>query len=104
MTDVRLIPKAELHCHSDGVLDPGMLRELLQAGHDPGITPEALAARYPFDSVDHWISNYGEYIEPHLAPAAEWVPLTLECHVRRLKAQHLRTVPRYGIGRRDPRR
>ena len=50
MTDVRLIPKAELHCHSDGVLDPGMLRELLQAGHDTQkVFESAMRARFAQD-------------------------------------------------------
>lgn len=89
MVDVNVIRKAELHCHSDNLLDPAMVEEFTGAGHELGIEPDELARRYPFDSVDRWVREYADYIAPHLQPAAKWIPLVIERHVERLKAQRV---------------
>jgi adenosine deaminase len=89
MTDTASLPKAELHCHSDGLLDPQMLLELQEAGYDPGMTAAELAARYPIESVDSWLDGYAKYVEPHLEPTTHWTPLIMECHVRRLISQNV---------------
>lgn len=89
MTNVDLIPKVELHCHTDQLLDPSMLADLLGSGADPGIRPEELARRYPFESVESWISDYADFVAPHLEPIAVWHPLLIERHVARLRAQRV---------------
>ena len=45
--DVARLPKAELHCHLDGVPDPAMLRTLRDEGIALALTPEAFEAAYP---------------------------------------------------------
>jgi adenosine deaminase len=87
--DVAGIEKAELHCHIDGLLDPTMLDELLADGHDFGLSAAALRSRYPFASLEAWRRDYCEFIEPHLGPREERLPLLLERHLRRLKAQRV---------------
>ncbi len=89
MCDVTRIEKAELHCHIDGLLDPAMLAELSADGHDFGLSATALQARYPFDSISAWQRDYCEFIEPHLRPHAERLPLLLERHLRRLKGERV---------------
>lgn len=89
MVDVNLIRKVELHCHTDNLLDPAMAEQLSGAGHELGIEPDELARRYPFDSVDSWVHEYGDYVSPHLEPVAKWLPLVIERHVERLRAQRV---------------
>src|SRR5260370_29482681 len=87
--DVGALEKAELHCHIDGLLDPAMLDELAADGHDFGLEAAALRARYPFSSVDSWMRDYAGFIAPHLQPLDVRLPLMLERHLRRLKAQRV---------------
>jgi adenosine deaminase len=89
MVDINLIRKVELHCHTDNLLDPAMVEQLAGVGHELGIEPHELARRYPFDSVESWVHEYGDYVSPHLEPVAKWLPLVIERHVERLKAQRV---------------
>jgi len=89
MFDVRQLPKAELHCHSDGLLDPAMLSDLLGAGHELNITADGLQQRFPIDSTTKWIEEYVPYVSPHLEPITHWHPLLIEHHVQRLKYQRV---------------
>jgi hypothetical protein len=63
---MQMLPKAELHCHSEGVVDPEMLTQLRSADHALGVSPEELAATLPVDSFDSWIQGYSKVIEPAL--------------------------------------
>jgi adenosine deaminase len=87
--DVAALEKAELHCHIDGLLDPAMLDELAADGHDFGLAAAALGARYPFDSEESWMRDYADFVAPHLLPLEVRLPLMLERHLRRLKAQRV---------------
>jgi adenosine deaminase len=85
--DIAAIPKVELHCHLDGVVDGAMLRSMIAAGLDAPLAPEALEAVAPardFDGFLRWfdaawalegdIDNYRPVIS---------------AHIERLKAQHV---------------
>jgi adenosine deaminase len=87
--DVAALEKAELHCHIDGLLDPALLDELAADGHDFGLPAAALRARYPFNSEQAWLRDYAEFIAPHLQPLDVRLPLLLERHLLRLKAQRV---------------
>ena len=86
--DAAGLEKAELHCHIDGLLDPALLRSLHDDDHDLGLTPEALAAVCPVDSIAGW-ERYRELVEPCLNPHGQRFPWVLACHLRRLVAQHV---------------
>jgi hypothetical protein len=45
--NVEALKKAELHCHTDGLLDPAMVAELAAAGRPLALPPEELAAVCP---------------------------------------------------------
>jgi adenosine deaminase len=86
--DVTRLPKAELHCHIDGVIDPPMLLELARRGHPPPLGADELAAVLPVTDVDSFERGYGALID-RLAPCAVWLPRVLEVHLGRLRAQHV---------------
>ena len=51
------LPKAELHCHLDGIVDPEMLRELHHGGSELPVAADALDTSYPvtdFESFLRW--------------------------------------------------
>jgi adenosine deaminase len=87
--DVSQVAKAELHCHIDGLLDPEMLVELRDLGHDIGVPRDELQRRYPFNSLESWSRDYGEFIEPYLGKELDPLTLMLEQHLRRLKRQRV---------------
>jgi len=81
------LPKAELHCHLDGVIDPPMLREMQRRGDPLPLTPEVLEAAYPvrtFDEFIHWF-QVAEAIEGKLDNFKPVLALQIE----RLKAQNV---------------
>lgn len=86
--DLAAAPKAELHCHIDGLLDAAMLRAIAGPGAD-SLAAE-LEACCPVDSVASWTERYGRLAEPHLVPAHERLPLLLEHQVRRWQAENVR--------------
>ncbi|CAA9218649.1 MAG: Adenosine deaminase [uncultured Chloroflexi bacterium] len=83
--DVADIPKAELHCHLDGILDPAMLRELREEGIDLSVDEGALEAAYPvrdFESFFAWGASHASLdgrldLYQHIA----------RHHIQRLRAQ-----------------
>jgi adenosine deaminase len=84
---ISALPKAELHCHLDGVLDPAMLRALLDEGLDLPLTPEVLEAGYPvhdFDSFIAWFATQGS-----LAGSFDFYGHVARQHITRLRAQHV---------------
>jgi len=83
----RHIPKVELHCHLDGIVDPAMLREIQRRGVSLPLTPETLQAAYP-------VRNFEEFIRWfQTADAVEGDPERfkpiLAAHIARLIAQNV---------------
>lgn len=79
------LPKVELHCHIDGIVDPLLLRELQRQGVDLPLTPETLEVAYPvrdFDSFLNWF-RVGDALSGRLDVYKQ----ILAIHVERLKAQ-----------------
>ncbi len=79
------LPKVELHCHLDGIIDPPMARDLLAAGVSLPFTEEELAGRYPVTGMDSFLKWYdvGARLEGRLAP---FFPI-IAAHIERLKTQ-----------------
>jgi adenosine deaminase/aminodeoxyfutalosine deaminase len=60
------LPKAELHLHLEGSIEPATLMEL-----DPSLTPEEIAARYRFANFTEFIESY-KWVTNYLAGPAEF--------------------------------
>jgi adenosine deaminase len=85
--DVRSVPKVELHCHLDGIVDPAMLREVRARGVELAISADALALAYPvhdFESFSRWFD-----VQRSLAGSLDPYRPILAAHVERLRAQHV---------------
>ena|ERR1700674_3255188 len=81
------IPKVELHCHLDGIIDPTMLRDLQARGVTIPITAEALQRAYPvedFESFSSWFD-----VQNGLAGGLDEYRPILAAHVERLRAQNV---------------
>jgi aminodeoxyfutalosine deaminase len=86
---VAALPKAELHCHLGGVLDPEMARDLGEAGHDLGIDGADFEACYPVCSMTDFIDVYLAFIDRFLRPRdVRLLPLLIQ-QVRRWNRQNL---------------
>jgi len=83
--DVAALPKAELHCHIDGLVDPALLDELARRGTPAALTADELGA-WPVRSLDDF-ERHGSLIEERLAPRDVWLPRMLDVHLERLRAQ-----------------
>jgi adenosine deaminase len=86
---VAVLPKAELHCHLGGVLDPEMVCALEAAGHEFGIDAAALEACYPIRSITDFVDVYSAFIDRFLTPRdARLLPLLVQ-QVRRWNQQNV---------------
>src|SRR4051812_39177163 len=85
--DLTALPKVELHCHADGIVDPAMVRDIRR--HDPGypLDPETFAQAYPITDVASFF-RWWDFIAPIEGDLRYFVPI-LERHIARLKAQRV---------------
>jgi adenosine deaminase len=81
------LPKVELHCHVDGIVDPPMLREIEARGISLPVTAEALQAAYPVTNFDEFIKWFG-VADPIEDDTQHFKPV-LAAHVERLIAQNV---------------
>ena len=84
--NISLLPKIELHCHLDGVLSPGMARDIQQTEAFP-IGPAELQRAYPVDSLDSFF-NWWNVIALIKGSFTHFYPV-LAHHLARLKAQNV---------------
>jgi adenosine deaminase len=85
--DVAAIPKVELHCHLDGVVDGAMLRTMIDAGLRVPVSPEALDAVSPA----HDFEGFLRWFEVAFALEGDidnYRPV-IAAHIERLKAQNV---------------
>jgi adenosine deaminase len=82
-----ILPKAELHCHLDGILDPVMLQEIRQ--NDPAfpILPVEFQRAYPITDIESFF-HWWEFIAPIEGELGYFYPI-LGKHIARLKAQRV---------------
>jgi adenosine deaminase len=81
------LPKVELHCHLDGIMDPPMLREIERRGVQLPVSSETLEAAYPIQSCEGFF-NWGRAIRP-LEGELERLKPFLAVHLERLKSQEV---------------
>ena len=86
--DIATRPKAELHCHIDGLLSPRLLRRMAQQGHAIGAHADRLAAIHPVDGVAAWVERYMPLVNELFTPKDVWLPIILTYHLEELIAQH----------------
>lgn len=81
------IPKVELHCHLDGILDPAILRQLHARGDAFGVSARALERAYPVtDAASFW--RWLE-VQQGLQGGLDAYRPILAAHIDRLRAQHV---------------
>ncbi len=87
MMDARVLPKAELHCHLDGILDPAMAWDIHR--NDPAflINPAEFERAYPITDIKSFF-KWWDFIEPIAGKLAHFSPI-LGRHIARLKAQRV---------------
>lgn len=85
--DLNAIPKIELHCHLDGILDCEMLKDILKENADFPVDPEQFAKSYPVNSIESF-SRWFDFVRPFEHKLECFYPI-LERHFRRLKEQHV---------------
>ncbi|MEZ4328791.1 MAG: hypothetical protein R3B40_26435 [Polyangiales bacterium] len=86
--DIATRPKAELHCHIDGLLSPRLLRRMARQGHAIGAHADRLAAIHPVDGVAAWVERYLPLVNELFTPKDVWLPIILTYHLEELIAQH----------------
>jgi adenosine deaminase len=87
MISSHTMPKAELHCHFDGILDPAMLRDIRRSDPAFPIDPEEFERAYPIDDLERFF-KWWEAIDPIEGHLAYFFPI-LSRHIERLKTQHV---------------
>jgi adenosine deaminase len=80
-------PKAELHCHSDGLLDPAMARALDPTDQGASLADE-LARCYPIRSMEEW-EGYVRILDRFLGAAPKRLLGTILSQVERWRSQHV---------------
>jgi adenosine deaminase len=83
------IPKAELHCHCDGILDPPMLRTFAAHGLDVEPIASALEALRPITSLERWIAEYQPLATTFLNPLTERLRLVALAQRARWRLQNV---------------
>ena len=80
-------PKAELHCHSDGLLDPAMARTLDPTDQGASLADE-LARCYPIRSIGEWAEGYDRILDRFLEAEPKRLLGTILSQVERWRSQH----------------
>lgn len=80
------LPKVELHCHADGVIDPAMLRALGAEFEDVAAALEGVS---PVQSFAHWAAAYDPVLARFLDPVAARLPLALLAQAERWRGQNV---------------
>ncbi|RCK81132.1 MAG: Adenosine deaminase [Candidatus Ozemobacter sibiricus] len=83
----RTVPKAELHCHADAVIDAAMLRTLDPAFLRTPLAPEELEALCPARSWEDWLNGYAARIDAVMT--RELFLASVQAHVRRWREQQV---------------
>ncbi|MBN1139263.1 MAG: hypothetical protein JXM73_21990 [Anaerolineae bacterium] len=81
------LPKAELHCHLDGILDRAMLRDILAADPTFPIDPAHFERAYPIEGYDQFW-QYWSFIKPLDGRLDAYLTI-LAHHIQRLVAQNV---------------
>lgn len=85
--EVKRIPKAELHCHLEGVIGPEILRRMMEKGYEPPFDADAFFASYPIGSMEEFI-RWFELTDPMEGDLETFHPVLSE-YVERLKQENV---------------
>lgn len=88
MLDIAPLPKVELHCHYDGIVDVAMLRSFHEAGVAFPVSAESLQAVLPVDGFDDF-TRWFDVADPGSGDLDVFLPV-VRAHVDRLRAQNVR--------------
>ncbi|MBI3683458.1 MAG: adenosine deaminase [Acidobacteria bacterium] len=80
---IHQLPKAELHVHLEGAVEPETLREIA-----PLLTGEEIRARYSYEDFGQFLTNFG-WVASHLREPAHYAIATRRL-LERLQAQNVR--------------
>jgi adenosine deaminase len=83
--DLHALPKVELHCHLDGIIDPAMAADIRRADPSYPLDPDHLAQAYPITDFTSFM-RWWDFIDPIEGDLAHFAPI-LERYIVRLKAQ-----------------
>ncbi len=87
---VAAVPKAELHCHCDGILDPDMMRGFAALDPDVEHIAETLESVYPVTSLERWAAEYHPLAERFLNPLPERLRLVAIAQRERWRRQNVK--------------
>lgn len=88
--NVAALPKAELHCHLDGIISPAIVAAIRQDDPTYPVKPEDFAAYYPIVNMDNFF-QWWDIIKPISGQLAYFYPIIAQ-HIAHLKAQNVRYV------------
>jgi adenosine deaminase len=86
--NLQALPKAELHCHLDGVLSPAMARAIRRDDPAFPVTPEDFAPYYPIEDMESFF-NWWKALNPINRQLPYFFPILAQ-HIATLKAQNTR--------------
>jgi adenosine deaminase len=86
---IQALPKVELHCHSDGAVDPEMLRSLGGEERDFDELAAALEGAYPISSLERWATAYAPIIDKFLGPISARLPVVILAQAARWRRQNV---------------
>ncbi|MCZ6502213.1 MAG: hypothetical protein O6945_06845, partial [Gammaproteobacteria bacterium] len=84
-------PKAELHCHLDGLLSPSYVKAIQADGFCPDLDLEELGHFYPVKDIDAWF-RLGRFYDPFQQGNGELLLEVLKLYLADLIAQNVRYV------------
>jgi adenosine deaminase len=83
--NLKTLPKVELHCHLDGIVSPGMLKEIHREDSTFPIHPDQLEQAHPITNIKTFF-EWWNFIKPIRGKLAKFYPI-MKRHVERLKKQ-----------------
>jgi adenosine deaminase len=86
--DTNTLPKAELHCHLDGMLDRAMVRDIRRDDPTFPIGPREFERAYPVQDLESFW-NWWNFIDPIEGGLGHFYPI-LGRYIERLKTQNVR--------------
>jgi adenosine deaminase len=86
--DLQALPKVELHCHLDGVLDRAMAWDIRRDDPTFPVDPREFERAYPVQGLESFW-NWWNFIDPIEGELDHFRPI-LDRHIARLKAQCVR--------------
>lgn len=88
---IEQMPKAELHCHLDGLLCPEYVQAIQKKGLCPNLDLGKMRRLYPVTNPEEWF-RLAEFLHPHEQGKGELYLEVLKLHLNALAAQNVQYV------------